>query len=199
MLGWYFARGDEKLGYGDGRKVAIGVTHTVEGPVELCSNGLHASEKIIDALQYASSNILYRVELSGVIEHGADKSCATKREYLYRIDIGEILRKFAYERALNVAHLWDAPQIVLDYLGSGNEGLRAAANDAANDAAWDAAWTAAWAAAWAAADDAANDAAWDAAWAAANDAANDAAWDAAWDTASDKLTELVLTKIAGGK
>lgn len=59
MLGWYFAREDEKLGYGDGRKVAVGVTHTVDGPARLCINGLHASERVIDALQYAKSSILY--------------------------------------------------------------------------------------------------------------------------------------------
>ena len=158
MLGWYFAREDEKLGYGDGREVAVGVTHTVEGPVVLCSNGLHASERIIDALQYSGSAILYRVELSRDIDHGVNKSCAAERVYLERIDVEEILRKFARECALSVIHLWDAPQIILDYLRSGDESLR--------DTAWDAAW------------DAAGDAAWDAAGAAAGDAARDAALEA---------------------
>ena len=148
MLGWYFAREDEKLGYGDGREVAVGVTHTVEGPARLCHNGLHASEKILDALQYASSSILYRVELSGDIDHGDDKSCSTERTYLGRIDVEEILRKFSRECALSVVHLWDAPQIVLDYLRSGDEGLRdaawAASRAAAGDASKAASWTASW-------------------------------------------------------
>jgi len=139
VLGWYFARKDEKLGYGDGRKVAVGVKHTVEGPVTLCSHGLHASERIIDALQYANSSILYRVELSGDIDEGEKKSCSTERAYLERIDVGEVLGEFARECALSVVHLWDAPQIVLDYLKTGNEDLR----DAASAAAWAAAWAAA--------------------------------------------------------
>jgi hypothetical protein len=133
MLGWYFAREDEKLGYGDGRKVAVGVTHAIKGPAKLCSNGLHASKRIIDALQYADSGVLYRVELSGDIDHGKDKSCATERVYLERIDVEEILRKFARECALSVIHLWDAPRIVLDYLRSGDESLRDAARTTYND------------------------------------------------------------------
>jgi len=148
MLGWYFAREDEKLGYGDSRKVAVGVKHTVEGPVTLCSHGLHASERIIDALQYANSSILYRVELSGDMDQGEDKSCSTERAYLERIDAGEVLREFARECALSVSHLWDAPQIVLDYLKTGDEGLRASAWASAKAAAWDAAWASARAAAW---------------------------------------------------
>ena len=43
---------------------------------------------------------------------------------------------------LDAAHLWNAPQIVLDFLKTGDESLRAAARAAA--------WAAAWAAAGAA-------------------------------------------------
>jgi hypothetical protein len=39
-----------------------------------------------------------------------------------------------------VIHLWDAPQIVLDYLRSDTEDLRAAARAAAKAAAWEASW-----------------------------------------------------------
>jgi hypothetical protein len=82
------------------------------------------------------------------------------------------IRKLACDYALTVAHLWDMPDIVRQYLTTQDEKIR----DAARAAAWAAraaAWDAAWAAAWAARD-AAWAAAWDAAWA-AGDAAGDAA------------------------
>ena len=81
------------------------------------------------------------------------------------------MRKFARECASDALHLWVAPQVVRDYLSTGDELLRAAARDAARDAAR------------AAAGAAARDAAWAAAWAAARDAAWAAAWTAAWDAA----------------
>ncbi len=143
MLGWHFADESETLRYGDGRKIVIGETHNVDCKPILCEIGLHASKTILDALQYAPSVILYRVELSGVIVHGADKSCATHRKYIARIDATAILREFARKCALSVIHLWDCPRIVRDYLETGNEELRAAAWAAARDAAWDAAWAAA--------------------------------------------------------
>jgi hypothetical protein len=109
-----------------------------------------------------------------------------------------VLREFARECALDVIHLWDAPQIVRDYLESGDDNLRAAARAAARVAAWDAARAAAWDAARAAARAAAMAAAGDAAWAAAWAASGDAAWDAAWDAQNQRL-ENALTKIFTGQ
>ena len=64
-------------------------------------------------------------------------------------------REFARWCALQVIDKWDAPDIVREYLKTGNEKLRldarAAANAAANAAAYDAAWYDAYAAARAAA------------------------------------------------
>ena len=71
------------------------------------------------------------------------------------VDVMELLRYFARTQALSVVHLWDAPDIVLDYLMMDDENIRAAARNAAWAAAWAAARNAAWAAAWAAAWDAA--------------------------------------------
>ena len=87
------------------------------------------------------------------------------------------MRRFAADQALSVAHLWDMPQIVREYLTTLDESKRNAAWDAARSAAWSAArnarnaWDAwdAWDASWSA-----RSAAWNAAW----DAARDAAWDA---------------------
>ena len=174
MIGWHFSTG--KLGYGDGREIIIGKTHKVKGPLELCACGLHASERIIDALQYAPGPMVYKVKLHGEILRGYDKACATRRTYIAGMDATNILRSFARQCALDVVHLWDAPDVVVKYLKTGDATLR----DAARAAAWDAARAAAWDAAWAA-----RDAAW-----AARDAARDAAR-AARDAQNTRLTEMV--------
>ncbi|WP_246688735.1 hypothetical protein [Mesorhizobium sp. M4B.F.Ca.ET.143.01.1.1] len=166
-----------------------------EGDVEICASGLHASERVIDALQYAPGSTICRVTCRDIVTRQSDKFVCRERRIDWRIADGdELLRSFARRAALSVIHLWDAPAIVKQYLETGDESIRAAAwaaawdaaraaaRAAARDAARDAAWAAAWAAAW--------DAARAAAWAAARDAARDAAWAAARDAARDaKLTE----------
>ena len=182
----------------DGRKAPRdGVKLTHRGPVIPCESGLHASRDPFDALRYAPGPVLCLVECGGiVVPHGnpEDKIACSERTIIARMDATPLLRLFARMQALSVAHLMgdDPPAVVLDYLMTGDEAIRAAAA-----AAWDAAWAAAWgaaraaarAAAWAAARAAAWDAAWDAAWAAARAAAwaaaRAAAWDAAWDAARD--------------
>ena len=180
MKAWYFSDESRRLRYGDGRKIAVGVKHTVDCVPVLCKSGLHASVRAIDALEYAPGPIIWRVELGGTINHENDKCSATKRTYVAGgVDATETLRAFARACALDVVHLWDAPQVVKDYLVTGDESLRASA--------WAAAMAAAWAAAsWAAARDAASWAAARAAasWAAARGAARAAAWAAAWAAAS---------------
>jgi hypothetical protein len=180
----------------DGRPVPPdGVKLTHDGPVIPCQSGLHASVHPFDALQYAPGPTLCLVECGGtIVEHGnpVDKIACSDRTIIVRMDATDMLRHFARQQALSVVHLWDAPQIVLDYLMgddaardaawaaardaarvAARAAARAAARDAARDAAWAAARGAAWAAAWAAATAAATAAAW----AAATDA--DAAWAAA--------------------
>jgi hypothetical protein len=130
--------------------------------------GLHASGHPFDALQYAPGSTLHLVNLDGeLIEHGSpvDKVAARRRKIVATIDAEPLLREFARKCALSVIHLWDAPEVVKQYLTTGDESLRAAAGVAAWDAAW-AARAAAGAAAW--------EAAWDAAWAASRVAAGDA-------------------------
>jgi hypothetical protein len=83
-------------------------------------------------------------------------------------------RNFACWCALQVIHLWDAPDIVVRYLKTGDESLKAAA--------WTAAWAAARTAARTAAQATAQAAVWNIAWAAAR-AADVASWDALWDIA----------------
>ena len=193
MKAYWFAPDDGVLGYDDGRKPEVGKTHSVKCQPVLCESGLHGSIRAIDALQYAQSSRLWLVDITRNVVVGNDKICGQRRKYLAVADVELVLREFARKCALDVIHLWDAPQIVRDYLESGDENLRAAARDAADDAARDATRDAARAAAWAAAWDAASDAAWaaagsaamDAARAAARAAARDAAWAAAGAAARD--------------
>ena len=142
--GWHFLRSDGALGYGDGRIPADGEWVRAkpdehhEVPV-LCEHGMHASRRLIDALDYAPGPMLCRVEVRGNIVLGDDKLAGMERRILWRIDGENVLRDFARRCALDVVHLWDAPDVVVRYLKTGDPDLRAAA------------WAAAWAAARAAA------------------------------------------------
>ena len=184
VKGWWFGTAGRKLGYRDGRKIRIGSTHKVKGDIIPCSKGLHLSERLIDALQYARGPIIYRVEGSGlIVPHGnpTDKYACSERTYLAGgIDISDTLRLFARKCALDVIHLWNPPDIVVQYLKTGDEALRDAARDAARVAAWNAA----------------RDAARDAAWAAAWDAARVAAWNAAWNAGISKFNNRLTAMVA---
>ena len=184
---WWFEPAYGRLQFDDGRKPIKGRTHKVKCDPVLCESGLHASVRLIDALQYATSDVVWRVQLGGTIVHGNDKCAATERKYIHRIDIEAELFQFSRWSALQVIHLWDAPAVVREFLETGNDALRAAARDAARAAPWDSARAsardAARDAARAAARDAASAAAWDSARAAARAAAWDSARAAAWDAA----------------
>ena len=160
-----------------------------EGELVMCESGLHASKDPFDALGYAPGETLCLVECDGQIIEGDDKLVCSQRKIIARMDATELLRYFARMQALSVIHLWDAPDVVLDYLMTGDESLRAAASAAA--------WYAASAAASAAARAAARAAAWDAARAAARPAAWDAAWDAARYAARADFNALVLECFEG--
>ena len=151
VTGWWFAPPNKKLANGDNRKIKLGITHSLDGKIIPCKHGLHLSKRPIDALQYANSSIIYKVVGFGVIvPHGnpIDKYACSERKYTAGgIDISDTLRHFARLCALDVIHLWDAPDVVVDYLQTGKEEFRDAAGAAARAAAGDAAWDAAGAAA----------------------------------------------------
>ena len=193
-LAWHFV--GEKLR--DGSAIPSDgewLTHT--GPLIMCQSGLHASLHPFDALTYAPGSTLCYVELAGGIIWGNDKVVAMQRKILARTDATILLQRFAKACALDVIHLWKAPQVVIDFL-HGEESLKDAARNAAWGAAWGAAQNAAWAArsaAWAARD-AARNAAWgarNAAWG-ARDAARNAARDAVCATQRKRFLSSVLTE-----
>jgi hypothetical protein len=164
MRYWHFV--GETLRNGDSVP-ADGVWLKYKGLLKMCVSGLHASPTPFKALLYAPGPMLCQVELGGEIIKDKDKYVASQRRIIRRMDATELLRYFARMQALSVIHLWDTPDVVLDYLMTGEESLRAAARAAAGAAAGAAARPAARAAAWAAAAAAAWTAAGDAAWAAA--------------------------------
>ncbi len=150
-----------------------------DGRIAICESGLHASRRPWHALQYAPGAVLCYVECRGDIHECDDKLVCRERRIIMRADVTETLRFFARMQALSVIRLHREcpPDVVLDYLMTGDESIR----DAARAAAWGAANAAANAAAWAAASIAANAASR----AAANAAANAAAWDASNTAARD--------------
>ena len=107
-----------------------------EGKIEMCSAGLHASARIIDAIGYAPAGIVCRVALAGTIKRDTDKMVASRRVILWRLETADdVFRSFARKAALSVIHLWDAPELVKRYLETGDESIRSAAGAAAMDAA----------------------------------------------------------------
>jgi len=132
---WYFSYPNCRLRYGDDREIKAGVIHKVDCKPVLCESGLHGSVNILDALKYAPGPYIWRVNLRGEIIKGDDKAVATEREYLWGYDATDVLRYFARLCALDVVHLWAAPEVVIQYLKTGDEKLRAAAWAAACAAA----------------------------------------------------------------
>ncbi len=135
MLAWHFVDDTLKDGTavpGDGERL----DH--EGPVSLCEQGLHASERVLDALKFAPGNTICRVECEAVGERQADKFVCGTRTILWRLDAEDVLRAFARRVALDVAGFWDMSDEVRRFLETGNDNLRVAARGAARQASRDA-------------------------------------------------------------
>ena len=130
MKAWHFLRNDGKLRDGT-TPPKIGKTLVYDGPIKMCTSGLHASVTPLDALKYAPGNIICRVKLGGVIIKSDDKLVASERTILWQYNAESVLRHFARQCALDVIQLWDAPNVVIQYLKTGDESMRAAARDAA--------------------------------------------------------------------
>jgi hypothetical protein len=181
MIGYHFV--NDKLR--DGRSIPKnGEWLEHKGPLKLCDAGLHWSKHPFDALTYAPGTVLCLVELAGETIHSTDKSVSERRRIIKRFDATEMLIGFARWQAYQVLELWSAPEIVKQYIYTGDKSL---AEEAATEAAR-AAWAATEAATWA---ERASEATWaaEAAWAsaaaekvvrAARAAATEAATEAAW-------------------
>jgi hypothetical protein len=195
ILAWHFLPDDGMTRYEPRTKVVVGEWLSVDPHrLELCAYGLHASERLLDALQYAPGALLCRVEVAGRVLRADDKLCAERRRVIAWTDATHMLHEFACRCAESVLHLAGSQRhVARNAIDAKRRWLAGQANDNELAAAMAAAWAAAMAAAWGAARGAARDAAWGAAraaMAAASDAARDAAWaaqaaasDAAWAAA----------------
>ena len=105
----------------------------------MCQQGLHASLHPFDALQHAPGQILHLVDVDRIVTTHNDKVCCWDRTIIASMNATDMLRYYARMQALSVVHLWNAPDVVLDWIMTGDD----AARDAARAAAWDAAWVAA--------------------------------------------------------
>lgn len=130
-LAWHFA--DDALRDG-GALPADGEALEFGEPVAICVSGLHASERILDALKYAPGNLICRVACEGVSGRHDDKLVCRSRTIQWRLDGEDLLRDFARRVALDVANLWDMPDVVRKFLETGNENYRVAARAAAREA-----------------------------------------------------------------
>ena len=173
----------------DGQLLETGREYVFDGTPMMCECGYHASRHVFDAMANAPGPILSRVECKEITDEWGDKIVCRRRRVIATIDATKILQKFARMCALDVIHLWDAPDVVVRYLKTGDESLR----DAARSAAWEASSASSARASGAAssAEAAAMDAAW-AAWAAARSAAWAAARSAAWATAKDAARDAAM-------
>ena len=145
-LAWHFVGATLR----DGSPIpADGKWIEFDGPLELCYTGLHFSRLPHQALEYSPGDTLCLVEIGGEIlePQGEDKGVCSRRKIVARMDATGMLRYYARMQAVKALDYWDTdpPEVVCDYLATGDEHLRAAARAAA--------WAAAEAAAWAAAGD----------------------------------------------
>lgn len=134
VLAWHFVN----AAFRDGSAVpADGERLEHPGDITICVSGLHASERILDALKYAPGNTICRVACDDVAGRQDDKLVCRVRTIEWRLDGEELLRDFARRVALDVAGLWEMPAEVRKFLETGNENLRVAARAAAREASRD--------------------------------------------------------------
>ena len=134
---WHFAAINKngKPVMRDGTLIEVGKRYEIDGEPVLCEYGYHGSILAIDALKYAPGAWISQRPLEGVIE-GDDKVVGNAFVQQQGADATEVLHEFARLCALDVVRLWDAPQIVVDYLKTGDDSLRDEACGAAMSAAW---------------------------------------------------------------
>ena len=180
---WHFCDG---MILRDGQELKVGCTYTHTGTVSMCTSGLHASRRIIDALGYAPGAVCCQVRIWDDVVEYTDKMVGRNRLVLSALDITPHLNEFALGCATAALLLADVQdQRCWDAIKAKRAWLRGDIDASELSAAWSAARYAARSVAESAARSAARSAAWSAAWYAARYAARDAAWYAARDAARD--------------
>jgi len=130
IMAWHFCRNWQLM---DGRKLSIGKTYRHKGKLVLCSRGLHASQRAIDALFYGQGGVVSRVQCGGEILLDSDKLVCSRRKVVWAADVSDIIQKFQRLCALDVIHLWEPPDVVVQYLKTGDGSLMTTAFNLAWD------------------------------------------------------------------
>jgi len=126
MKAWHFDNGSLR----GGREIVLGEKIVHVGDLKMCSEGLHSSKKLLDALCYATGPYVSRVHCGGRIIRAKDKMVCSERTHIWRIDVSNVLHRFARSCALDVARS-NSSEEILRYLVSGEEKYRKAAVRAA--------------------------------------------------------------------
>jgi hypothetical protein len=111
---WHWINGDKLR---DGTKAVVGEWTVRVDDIKLCVKGYHGSYNVLDALKYAPGNTICRVYIKEVLE-SEDKVVGTQRKIIWMADAKEVLVQFAKWCALQVIDLWDAPDVVVEFLNS---------------------------------------------------------------------------------
>lgn len=106
ILGWHFADG---MKLPNDESLVVGKTYHIDGDIELCLRGLHASRQILDALKYAPGTTLSRVESWGDVQECDDKLVARNRRVLWTLDATMVLHEFACRVAEDALSRVDKP------------------------------------------------------------------------------------------
>ena len=125
IYAWHFLRNSEGKDYLlDGTEAPADNTPLeFSGKPFLCRQGLHASLSPYDAMTFDKGTTLCYVKCEGEIIHSkaGGKLVCTKRTILARMDAKELLAYSSRMFALSVVHLWNAPDVVYDWLMTGEE------------------------------------------------------------------------------
>lgn len=144
LLGWHYPDNNLKLRYGDGRRIRIGETLSIDGNPHLAKFGLHADVDPISATHFIdsrSSRVITRVALFGNVHFSTmGLAAATHRKVIAAYATGPAFVSYLVERAGDVADMCGCllQQIVadeLEYLLDGGKyrytrGVVRASNDA---------------------------------------------------------------------
>jgi len=169
-----------------------------DGEVSICRSGLHASFRLLEALELAPGPICCRVEVGGIVDRDYEKLACSRRRILWRVKSDDVLRQFARWCAVQVVDLWDPPLVVMEYLRTGDtrlsEQVRAVSWPLSSEhvdfesltqcevCAWSSVKAAARSAAWSAT----TNASWETAISSAYGASMSAAWAIVWWTGADE-------------
>lgn len=129
---WYFSNKECRLRYCDLRKIEDGVTHKVAGNIIPCRWGLHACDRITDALKWAPGPILWNVDLDGTIKREIEKYAASERTYNWHLDATDLLVMFCRYLAIETSIVLEIPRTVMDFLRDGTPALAKSALDIIN-------------------------------------------------------------------